>query len=113
MLHTALGHRNLTCILDNNPLDFKDGSNNAPDNVNVMDVEAFESLLQDDGTTATNLNWCGPTEDIWEGPELPSVSIDVGNFKAALTVVVEHFPSGSPGAPIPGIPQGQSLYEAH
>lgn len=113
VLHTALGLRNLTCILDNNPLDFEDGSNNAPDNVDVMDADAFESLLQGDGSTATNLDWRGPTEDIREGPEPPSVSIDVGNFEAASTVVVEHFPSGSPGAPIPGAPQGQSLYEAH
>jgi hypothetical protein len=35
------------------------------------------------------------------------------NHDAAGTVVIDLFPSDAVGAPIPGVPRGQTIYESH
>jgi hypothetical protein len=37
---------------------------------------------------------------------------EAGTFNTGSTVVIELFPSDAAGAPIPGSPQGQSIYES-
>ena len=61
-----------------------------------------------------------PTGDLLAGvPEEPEElraqtnQTEAGTFDMELTVVRDHFPSDAIGAPIPGIPWGQSIYKLH
>lgn len=92
------------------------GTSNISDTNNaaeVTDDNAIHELSQgDDPSHATNAfenAVDGPSVDL-EGLAEPSIEFG-SHFSDASTVVVEVFPFGKPGAPIPDMPQGPSLYE--
>ncbi len=87
------------------------------DPANVADVDAFKEL-----TGSVNPPFAmvidHPTGDLLAGvPEEPKElrsqtnQTEVGSFNMELTVVRDHFPSDAAGAPIPDIPQRQSIYK--
>jgi hypothetical protein len=103
----------LTCIVDDAALE--GGSNNMPDAADVMDADAFEALAQD-GTLSTETNSIQhrPTVEDDQGvSDQESILIDMENSVAATSMVIDKFPTGSPGAPIPDMPRGFQAYESH
>lgn len=86
------------------------------DATDVTDADVFEELSRSNGpSTTTMLNQ--PTDDDMpedmDDPidEIPQ--IEVQNSETPSTVVIDRFPFGNPGAPIPGLPQGLSAYESY
>ena len=80
------------------------------DYANVTDADAFEAgdypsmaIFPDD---QANVN------DATGAPEQEDIQIDVENSAAGSTIVIDQFPFGSPGAPIPGVPEGFSTYQS-
>jgi hypothetical protein len=82
-----------------------------------MDADAFEVLQQGSGiSTATALPDQPAINEslvIPEGLTEEASEIEAGISSTGSVLVVDQFPFGSPGAPIPGVPQGRSLYESH
>jgi hypothetical protein len=81
------------------------------DAANIADAQAYQMLLQGDihsTTTDAYDNAAGRVLDD-EGPAEQSIEID-SSFTDASSVVVDAFPFGNPGAPIPGMPQDRSSY---
>ena len=87
----------------------------SPDPANITDADAFEELTQNSQvfamTTPNQLTIDEPL-DLPDTPEELPNDMEAGNTGAVPTVVVDHFPSASAGAPIDGIPCGNSLYES-
>lgn len=76
----------------------------------ARDTHAFQLLSRGDGDLTTT-NACeiavdGPP-DVLEDPAEHSIEFD-SHFSDASSVVVNPFPFGNPGAPIPGVPEGTS-----
>jgi hypothetical protein len=86
------------------------------DSINITDVDLFEELSRGNGpSTTTTLNQPA-LDDTSEVPEdlIEGISqIEGQNSEMALMVMIDHFPSGNLGAPIPGLPQGPSAYESY
>jgi len=86
------------------------------DSIDITDADLFEELSRGNGpSTATTLNQPA-LDDTSEVPEdlIEGISqIEGQNSETALTVMIDHFPSGNPGMPIPGLPQGPSAYESY
>jgi hypothetical protein len=94
----------------------KDATNAAED---TTDADLLEAFLNDHPTSA-NLEQDCPVE----GQTLaPAASVDpvpappryptppeADSLHAAPEIFIEHFPDGSPGAPLPGPHQGSSIY---
>jgi len=79
----------------------------------AVDADAFQQLSQGDGdltTTIASEIAVDRPPDILEGHPEQSIEFD-SHFSDTSSVVVDRFPFGNPGAPIPGIPQGPSSYE--
>ena len=89
------------------------------DLADVADADAFEALQQGDGiSTATSLPDQPAIDESLVIPEAEGSieqepEIETGILSTGSTLVIDQFPFGSPGAPIPGIPQGRSTYELH
>ncbi len=86
------------------------------DSTDVTDADMFEELSRGNGPSITTILNQPPIDDTLEVPEDPIEEIpqiEMQNSEMALTVVVDRFPSGNPGAPIPGLPQGPSAYESY
>jgi len=77
------------------------------DSADVTDADVFEVLLQGNGvSTAASLS---------DQPAInKSLVISEGPVEQEqVSEIIDRFPFGSPGAPIPGIPQGRLTYELH
>ena len=88
-----------------------DGALNPIDPADVMDADAFEALSRGDASPmATNPDQQASLED----PDQQSIEINSDNSDAptASMVTIDRFSFGSPGAPIPGMPPGPSMYES-
>jgi hypothetical protein len=95
--------------------DFTDNGLVPPvDSADITDADAFEVLQQGDRiSTETSPDQLALDESSVI-PDDPMVSeIEAGILSTGSTLVVDQFPFGSPGAPIPGMPQGRSAYESH
>lgn len=83
------------------------------DATDALDADAFQQLSQNDGnSTTTNTGEIavdGPPDDL-EGPAEQTIEFD-SHFSDTLSVVVDVFPFGNAGAPMPGVPPGLSAYE--
>lgn len=80
------------------------------DDADAVDADAFQQLSQGDvlSTNATEIAVDRP-HDVLEGPE-QSIEFD-SQFTDTSSVVVDTFPYGNPGAPIPHMPEGPSPCE--
>ena len=84
-----------------------------PEPADAMDTDAFEALMQGtihSAVTIPNQHIGDGTLGVFEGPTTQemaqTIPLDVPNAETSPTVIIDHFPSGSAGAPIPGVPQG-------
>jgi hypothetical protein len=77
------------------------------DAADVADVIAFQELSQGDGHLPTT----NASEIAVDTPSDILENVAQSNFSDPSSVVVDAFPYGNPGAPIPGVPQGRSSYE--
>jgi hypothetical protein len=73
-----------------------------------VDAVAYQFVPQGDGTMTANVCEIAADRppDAREGASIEFES----TFTDTLSVVVENFPFGNPGAPIPGLPHGPSPY---
>ena len=80
-----------------------------------MDADAFKELTGSDDLSST-MAIDHPTSNsegrILEEPGQQPNHDEAGTFNTGSTVVIEPFPSDAAGAPIPGSPWGQSIYES-
>jgi hypothetical protein len=86
-----------------------------PDPADVADAEAFEELTRDvDLSSAMAVDHLPGDElpGVSEGPGPQTNQTEAGPFETGSTVIIDHFPSHAAGAPIPGIPQGPSIYDS-
>ena len=86
-----------------------------PDPADIADADAFEELTQNSQVFAMTIpNQLTIDEPLGlpDTPEELANDMGAGNTEAVPTVVVDHFPSASAGAPIDGMPRGNSLYES-
>ena len=98
---------NSTITYDAHP---PDGDN--LDTADVTDANAFQELSQGGGhpmLTDTCEIAVDSAPDILENDGEQSIEFE-SNFSRTSSVVVEVFPFGSPGAPIPGMPPGRSSH---
>ena len=84
------------------------------DAADAVEPDVFQQLSQGDGdltmTTACEIAVNRPPDVPPEGPAEQSIEFD-SHFSDTSSVVVDIFPFGNPGAPIPDMPQGPSSYE--
>ena len=104
---------------DDSNSNFEGGLDSTPDAADIADADAFEELAQ-------NIDFLSelapisnqPTIDNLPGaPTLNHVEAqpnqhEADNMGMAPIVVIDHFPSGQAGAPIPGMARGSSIYES-
>ena len=88
-----------------------------PELTDAMDADAFEALTQGtihSAATIPNHSAGDGTMGVSEGPTTQetgqTLPFDVLDAETSPTVVIDHFPLGSAGAPIPGVPQGPLAY---
>jgi hypothetical protein len=79
----------------------------------VTDADAFEALEYSNNISMATIPDHSTVDENLGDPEEESVQIDAENSDMTLTVAIEQFPSGSPGAPIPDAPQGSPAYTSH
>jgi hypothetical protein len=82
------------------------------DAADVTDADAFQELSRGDGhlTTTNACEIAAETpSDVLEDAAEQSIEFE-SNFSGTSSVVIDIFPFGNPGAPIPGMPQGHSSY---
>jgi len=97
--------------LDHNgaPIEYDDPADvadEAPDPANIADTDAFEELAQNNTcfvTTNTDQPTINESPHVPEGPEQLPNDMEAGSTGAMPTVVIDHFPSASAGAPIHGM----------
>jgi hypothetical protein len=86
----------------------------SPDPADVADADAFEELGQNRPFFATTPDQPA-LDELLDMPDtcgqLPN-DMEAGNTAAMPTVVIDHFPSASAGAPIQGMLHGHSIYES-
>ena len=105
-------------ITDNDDPDLEGDPDAMPDPADVMDMDAFEELAQNnDFFSELALSPNQPAVD-----DLPEAPIHAGaqtnqheaeDMEMMQRVFVDHFPSGQAGTPIPSIVCGSSLCESH
>jgi len=84
------------------------------DCTNVTDTDIFEELSRDNGpfpTTILNQPVVDDTLEVLENliEEIPQIEVQYPK----TAVVIDRFPSGNPGMPIPGLPHSPSTYESY
>jgi len=92
-----------------------DVADEAPDPADIADADAFEELAQNNTcfvTTNTDQPTINESPHVPEGPEQLPNDMEAGSTGAMPTVVINHFPSASAGAPIHGMPRGNPSYES-
>ena len=75
------------------------------------DMEAGNTETMPDAEQLPNDMEAGNTETMPDVPEQLPNDIEACNIEAMLTVVIDRFPSASAGAPIPGMPCSNPVYE--
>ena len=93
---------------DGTPLEY-------PDLADITDADAFEELAQNHFSfPMTTLDQPATDEslDIPDAPVQVPNDMEAGTTEAMPTIVIDHFPSASAGAPIPDMPHGNSVYES-
>jgi hypothetical protein len=96
-------------------LDLDGALNESPDPADVADADAFEELAQNNqnfATTTPDQPAINESPDIPDAPNQRPNTMEAGNTEAMLTVVIDHFPSASAGAPIYGMQRGHPVYES-
>ncbi len=86
-----------------------------PDPADIADADTFEELAQDNqvfARTTPDQPTIDTSPDMPDVPEELTNDMEAGNTEAMPTVVVDHFPFASAGAPIHGMPHGNSVYES-
>jgi hypothetical protein len=84
------------------------------DCTDVTDTDIFEELSRDNGpfpTTILNQPVVNDTLEVSEDliEEIPQIEVQYPK----MAVVIDCFPSGNPGVPIPGLPHGPSTYKSY
>ena len=90
-------------------------TNEAPDPADIADADAFEELAQNNqnfATTTPDQLTINESPDTPDAPERLPNDTEAGNTEAMPTVVIDHFPFASTGAPLHGMPRGNPLYES-
>jgi len=82
-----------------------------PADVTIADV--FEALEYSNNISMATIPDHSTVDENLGDPEEESVQIDAENSDTTSTVVIEQFPSGSPGTPIPDSPWGSPAYASH
>ena len=90
-----------------------DGDLNELDPVDAVDADTFEVLTQGivhSVATIPNQPAVNETTEVSEAPTAQTtaqtIPFNVPNEETSPMVIIDHFPLGSAGAPIPGVPQG-------
>ena len=99
-------------IADDDELDHDGAPFDSPDPADITNADAFEELGQNYpffATTIPDQPALDESLDMPDAPEQLPNDTEVGNTEA---IIIEHFPSASAGAPIPGMQQGDSVYES-
>jgi len=81
--------------------------------VDTPDVDEFQMVSQGLGismVTNTGEIAVGDTLDVPEEVAEPSIEFE-SHFMDTSMVIIDQFPFSKPGAPIPGVTQGPSLYD--
>jgi len=107
-----------TYISDDNMNDPEDGINGVFDTVDAadsLDADAYEHLT--DGVTVSNVAIPEGAPPIEQGeaeqpPPDPLIQVDEPNSEPMSELVITHFPTGHPGAPIPDVNQGSAMHQA-
>ena len=101
-----------------NDYDTNDADSDATSSMDARDardVHAFQPLSQGDAHLTTT-NACeiavDRPPDVLEAPGEDSIEFD-SRFSSTSSVLVESFPFGNPGAPIPGMPEEPSYKQSH
>ena len=92
-----------------------DSDEEPPDPANITDTDAFEELGQNNHFVVTrtpDLLTIDESPDTPDAPEELPNDMEAGNADAMPTVVIDHFPLASAGAPIHGMPHSNSVYES-
>ena len=84
-----------------------------PDPANLVNADALEELLHGTSNAPTHDQLMDEEPPVAAEPDLPDAGdqADMVDSESAATVVVEQFPVGNPGAPIPDRAQG-STYDS-
>jgi hypothetical protein len=84
----------------------------------ITDADAFEELLRGNSTPADAIHptvddTLGTPEDATQDTDQIELDDhpDTADQETVSGIIVDRFPFGNPGAPIPGKPQGSSVYE--
>ena len=84
-------------------------TNKSHDPGNIANTDAFKELAQNQTCFAMitpNQSTLNELQDMADVPEQLPNDMEVGNTEVVPTVVIDHFPSASAGAPIDGMPHG-------
>jgi len=110
--HPWRSNDSLFSVDDNQGLEEPSGETLDP--ADVADTLAFEELTRSidlsSGMAVDHLPG-NSSPGVLEGPELQTNHTEAATFETGSTVIVDRFPSRGAGAPIPGIPQGSSIYD--
>ena len=92
-----------------------DSDEEPPDPADIADTDAFEELGQNNHFVATrtpDLLTIDESPDTPDAPEELPNDMEAGNADTMPEVVIDHFPLASAGAPIHGMPCGNSVYKS-
>jgi hypothetical protein len=112
--HLWRSNDSLFSVDDNQGLEEPSGETLDP--ADVADMLTFEELTRSINLSsgmAVNHLPGNSLPGVLEGPELQTNHTEAATFETGSTVIVDWFPSHGAGAPIPGIPQGSSIYNMH
>ena len=99
-------HVNPADAMDTDDSDFE------PMDTDTSDAEAFQAFSRGEGLSTTANTGEIAVDEPADGSELAEHSIEFeAHFTDTSTVVIDNFPFGNPGAPIPGATQGLTLYD--
>ena len=83
------------------------------DQADVTDTDTFEALTHGDYPSMVTPPDRATVDDPTGALEQEYIQIDAEDSDSESMVVIDKFPFGSPGAPIPGVAQGSSAYQSH
>jgi hypothetical protein len=92
-----------------------DSDEEPPDPADIADADAFEELAQNNHFVATRTPdqlAIDESPNTLDAPEELPNDMEAGNTDVMPTVVINHFPLTSAGAPIHGVPHSNSVYES-
>ena len=114
--HGAFSRTFILCTITDDTRDFDDISIEL-DPADLADADALEDLIYGSSNTSAHdqLAVDETPVDLMVQPDETEVGDqgDMADLVSASAVVIESFPFGMPGAPIPGRAQGPSVYDSH